>query len=306
MFCFTRTLALLLLSAFISPAVAAESDIAPVGTHRGGNEKWGYANSRGEIVIPATFAYASEFTPNGLARVSVGQKSGYIDKTGKFVIPAKYDHAEDFTPNGLARVSEDRKFGYINAAGEVVIALQFQGADSFGPNGLAAAMQGWRMGYIDEKGTFVIPPVYFFAAKFSAVGLARVELDNGKRAYIDRTGKKAFEDEFDDAGDFSEQGEALVRKNGKAFIIDRNGKFVREFHQEANPVADQIFRPAANGLSLARKEKLWGFLDASKNWVIPPQYIWAKGFNSVGLAPVVKDKKAFYINAKGEYVLEVD
>lgn len=301
-----RRLVLLFLSSIIKLTVAAELDIAPVGTHRGTDEKWGYANSRGEIVIPPTFTYASEFTSNGLARVMVGQKSGYINKSGKLVIPAKYDYAEDFARNGLARVSEGGKFGYINAAGDVAIKIQFDGANSFGPNGLAAAMQGLRMGYIDEKGKFVIPPVYLFAAKFSEIGLARVQLENGKWAFIDRNGKKAFEEEFDDAGDFSTEGKALVKKNGQSMIIDRNGKFMREFQQEANPVADQIFRPASNGLSLARKGKLWGFLDTSKNWVIPPQYIWAKDFNSVGLAPVVKDKKAFYINAKGEYVLEID
>lgn len=301
-------LGVLILTSFVTVAHATEPDIAPVGTHRGSDHKWGYANSRGEMVISPVFTYAWEFASNGLARVLVEKKTGYIDKTGKLVIPAIYDYAEDFAPNGLARVNQGSKFGYINSAGEVAIQFQFDHAESYESNGLAAATPtlGSGTGYIDEKGEFVIPPIYPFAAKFTKIGIARVSLKNGKRAFIDQTGARVIDEEFDDAGDFSANGYVWVKRQGKSIIIDREGNFVRDLLPEAHPVADQFFPPGLNGLAHARKGRLFGFLDRSKNWVIPPQYTWARSFNSVGLAPVEKDGKVFYINAKGDYVFEIN
>ena len=49
----------------------------------------------------------------------VDDKWGYADKTGKLVIPAKFDRAEPFT-HGLAQVSEDGQLQYLDVTGKVL------------------------------------------------------------------------------------------------------------------------------------------------------------------------------------------
>ncbi|MCS7150786.1 MAG: WG repeat-containing protein [Endomicrobia bacterium] len=44
--------------------------------------KWGFCDKNGNIVIDCKYDYADYFS-EGLARVKLGDKWGYIDKSGK-------------------------------------------------------------------------------------------------------------------------------------------------------------------------------------------------------------------------------
>ena len=61
--------------------------IKPLGETKqdGEEQKWGFIDKAGKMVIPPQFANVNDFH-EGLAAASVGDKWGYIDKTGKFVI----------------------------------------------------------------------------------------------------------------------------------------------------------------------------------------------------------------------------
>jgi hypothetical protein len=48
------------------------------------DDKWGYIDKMGNVVIQPQFDYARGFS-EGLAEVQVGDKLRYIDKTGKIV-----------------------------------------------------------------------------------------------------------------------------------------------------------------------------------------------------------------------------
>jgi hypothetical protein len=97
------------------------------------NQKWGFIDVKGQIVITPQFDYAREFS-EGLAAASVGKKWGYIDETGKWSIEPKYELALPFS-EGLAQVriggqwsSEPiyligGKTSYIDRAGKVVFTL---------------------------------------------------------------------------------------------------------------------------------------------------------------------------------------
>jgi hypothetical protein len=50
------------------------------------DNKWGYIDKTGRLIIPFQFDTADYFS-EGLAAVGIGEKTGYIDKTGKFVVP---------------------------------------------------------------------------------------------------------------------------------------------------------------------------------------------------------------------------
>ena len=82
-------------------------------------QKWGYINSTGQLVIPLRFDEACPFS-EGLAKVSIGDKSGYINQSGKLVVPLQYDEALSFL-QGYAPVRLDQKWGYINQRGKLLI-----------------------------------------------------------------------------------------------------------------------------------------------------------------------------------------
>ena len=65
-----------------------------------------------------------------LARVKQNNKYGYIDKTGKIVIQPQFDEANAFY-EGLASVEKNKKWGYIDKTGKIVIQPQFDLAGNF-------------------------------------------------------------------------------------------------------------------------------------------------------------------------------
>lgn len=112
------------------------------------DEKYGYIDKSGKVVIPIQFDVAYKFK-GGLAIVRQHGKSGYIDQTGKFAIPPKFDWAYEFT-DGLAGAGLDGKGGYINKKGEFVIAPQFDVLFNFRED-LAAVQYKGKFGYIRKS-----------------------------------------------------------------------------------------------------------------------------------------------------------
>lgn len=166
--------------------------------------RYGFIDHSGSFVIQPQFLFALDFS-EGLAAVAkvgsdTGQdrsepKWGYIDRTGQFVIPPQYpylnlDRIRCFPENfseGLADVLvEGFQRRFIDKTGQFVLNT-YQGASSF-RDGLAAVAIDDKWGYIDIDGAFVIAPQFQNAHAFED-GLASVTDQNGKDAYIDKTGQ---------------------------------------------------------------------------------------------------------------------
>jgi hypothetical protein len=132
---------------------------SPKGVYR-----YGYADKKGQIVIPAQFKQAGAFQ-EGLAQVMFENgKYGFIDKTGKTVIEPQFEYADTFY-EGRAVISVGKKWGYIDKTGKIVIPLQFGSSERF-VNGLAGISfddqnlpyEQTRYGYIDKLGNIVWEP----------------------------------------------------------------------------------------------------------------------------------------------------
>lgn len=264
--------------------------------------KWGFIDTSGKVVIPMTYTFASEFN-DGYAAVQVGDKWGYINEDGKMVIPPQFEEADRFV-DGLARVVVDSKVspfpGFIDASGKMAVRTdhaQYLGVFS---DGLAMINTGGNFGYIDRTGKSVIAPQYDIAANF-AHGMARVGVRSGddyRWGYIDRTGKLVIPIQYDDAGDFSE-GLASVRTGTLYGYIDAAGslaivpqfEYAGDFKEGLAPVLQIKF----------------GYIDRTGKMVIPPQFDMAYSF-SEGLARVVVTQGPRqlmgFIDKKGHFVIE--
>ena len=153
-------------------------DLVPVRDNKG----FGYVNRDGAFVIrDSRFAGGDAFS-EGLAPVIVTQGNGvarwgYIDTKGQVVIAARFREAQLFS-EGLALVRDAAGLpGYIRRDGTWAIPPSFlEQANSFS-EGVALIKLNGFYGYVDRKGDLAIRPKYVRAASFSeglaATGIAR-------------------------------------------------------------------------------------------------------------------------------------
>ena len=87
------------------------------------NGRWGFIDTKGKIVIKPQYLPRIWGSPmifcEGLAAVRTETGTGFINKSGEMVVPALYSSAGDFT-DGLARVGSLSHHDYVNSHGEVV------------------------------------------------------------------------------------------------------------------------------------------------------------------------------------------
>lgn len=194
-------------------------------TFFGKEAKWGFINTKGEMVIPAKYDYVDSFSEGLAAFEDPNLKDGYINYAGEVVIEPRYILAFEFS-EGLAAVANRDGWGFIGKNGKVVIPLKYESARSFS-GGLAAVSikdkNKEKWGVIDKQDNLIIPFQYDYIRKFSE-GLAAVK-KNGKWGYIDRSGEAVIPFKFDDAYPFSE-GYARVKVGKKWGYINHKGSFV--------------------------------------------------------------------------------
>ena len=191
----------------IAGKLEKQSVLAPIKV----DNKFGYSDRRGQVIIPARFDSADEFS-EGLAAVgikmndrtcgiafesrifadcieSIRPKIGYINETGAMMIEPQFVSGSDFD-SGMAVVGKPGgKCGFIDRTGRVLGEIQFNEVHPFAEGYAAVRMGGSRdsdsnyysggkWGYIDERGEIVIEPQFKEAGQFVG-GIALVRTDSG-------------------------------------------------------------------------------------------------------------------------------
>lgn len=119
------------------------------------NDKWGFIDSKANVVIPCVYQYAGSFY-EGRACVKCNGKYGYIDHNNNLVIPCIYQSAWSFS-NGLAAVKNNEKWGYINHDGKLIFDYCFDEVTYFN-NNIAIVKLDDKIACINTSGAFVVPP----------------------------------------------------------------------------------------------------------------------------------------------------
>jgi hypothetical protein len=196
----------------------------PVG---GLGTDWVYFDRTGKVIIqipqgphldnPDVFA-------DGRLRVKDGFQWGFKDASGTWAIPAKYNDAQSFK-DGLARVQQGDKWIAIDVRGKTVPEDKKK-IHVIGPyfEGLALAEDNGLSGWVDAQGQPAFPMrKYQRAFRFSS-GLARFQMDD-LYGYLDKAGKMAIPNRYDDAQDFDHGLARVLTRAGFAYI-DTKGNVV--------------------------------------------------------------------------------
>ena len=258
------------------------------------NDKWGFMDKTGKVVIPCEWRYAADGFSEGLAHVMDSNKKwGFIDKTGKVVSPCEWDDAKGFS-EGLARVM-DGNWGFIDNNGEVVIPCTWYNADGFSEGLARVEDNNYKKGFIDKTGKVVIPCTWYNADGFSE-GLARVMDSNEKWGFIDKTGKVVIPCTWKQGNNFYEGLAAVANEDWLYGFINKTGKVV--IPCEWSDAFD--FK---EGLAMVIDSNLkWGFIDKTGKVVSPCEWSDALDFKE-GLACVEDSNgKMHYIDKKGRVV----
>ncbi len=163
-------------------------DIFPIKS----GEKYGYANTKGEIIVNPTYDDANSFS-EGYAAVCSNEKYGFIDEKGKLVINCQYDHAYSFS-EGFSVVQIGEKYGAINNKGEYVVNPKYDDLRWFS-EGYAAFSSNGKYGFVDTKGKEVIKAQYDVCGSFKN-GVAPVE-KSGKCGLVNNEGKEILKPTYD-------------------------------------------------------------------------------------------------------------
>lgn len=141
-----------------------------------------YINTKGErkFTDNTNDLNNGEFSSD-LAIIKQNEKEGFINKEGKIVIPPSYDKAFRFSGD-IAIAIINRKYVLINKKGSVISDQSYDDALYF-KNGLCSVKLNKKWGCLDTTGKIVIPIIYDRIGSFSE-GLLSVNL-NGKNFYID-------------------------------------------------------------------------------------------------------------------------
>ena len=238
--------------------------------------KYGFINRKGKIIVKPQFDDADMYCGNGyIIKIKQGDKWGFVDHKGKTIIEPKYEDAKEFS-YGLAKVMINGKWGYINDKGNIVIEPKYDEVSSFCRDNLAYANAGDKEWLIDNTGKIVVDlqfasNTFKENAKYNALDLMSLQncypfyiKNDGKLDFIDKTGKKIFSGEYDDAHLFI-KGKSIVQKNGKFGVIDSIGNVIIEpKYEELNLLGNNLFA--------FKSEKQYGLFDLNGNIVLKPQF----------------------------------
>ena len=247
------------------------------------NDKWGYLNYEGVLVIKPQFDIVERFR-NGYAKVNIGGKDGYFE------------------------YRQGGKWGLISSKGDVIFEPQFDEILDF-CNGIARVINNEKWGYIRDNGEVICKPQFVWCSEYSEDNIARVRINN-KEGYINAGGEIVCEPQFDECNDFSE-GLASIKIDDIYGFIDRqfkivikpNFKYARDFSEGLACVLEYpIISIRSNQFIISER---YGYIDTYGNYAIEPEYTEASSF-SEGLAAVGIDEKYGYINKQGKIIIEME
>ena len=299
------------------------------------DNKFGFIDTVGNIMIQPSFIYASQFS-EGYAVVRSEKGTGFIDTNGVFIIQPNLEGATQFK-NGLAVVykndqcglinisgkliidyadlwltpalinenriafKKDERWGYKNYKGETIIDNKFESVSMF-RNGTARIQIDGQYGVIDTLGNYILEPTFVVVrgGNLNNNRIGAMPLDRKGYCYFDKSGNKSIDALYSDVSQFSE---------GLAFVKEKYGEPGYYIDTTGTKVFNITFDNASlfkNDLAVIEQNGKKGVINKQGDYVVKPIYDDLSVFYINGFLIYMKHKKhkTFYglINVNGEEI----
>ena len=276
------------------------------------NKTWTCINVNGETIFRIEAIYVSEFS-NGLAKVYKNTLVnnqwvtgyGYVNKKGKVIIPCDLEEAMDFESDFTwIKKKGENFYRLVNKKGVEIPTKHYQKVKNFYAfqQDVCAVFEDDKMGFIDTTGKEIIPCQYIGSSVFTE-GLASVCMADAREeayGFINKKGEVVIPLNFKQAGSSSfKKGLARATVNGSTALINQSGQVV--FETEKGNIQGHGF-----GMVLVitkPNRRGWGWLNFKDEFVIDPQYDYARNFNEDGYAIVEKNGLKGVIDTTGNVVI---
>lgn len=304
--------------------------------------KYGYANLKGEIIIPCKFERCFPFYENrAVVFEDIKLPCYIITPRGTWIkteVPnfkideGFYGHGMIPYSNGLIAIKHN-KWGYMDTTGKLVIPLKYSQATRF-DMGYAIAKYKSEYVIISTKGKEIpinVPNIDDLK-RFSE-GLAPFQSSlTFKFGFIDTIGQVAIEAQFKSVGYFSgglawaktiDEKVGFIDSKG-VWIIPAKFDYVRDFDPESglarvkingqwaytnrsgklmHVYITEVYGDFNSGLAKGEVKNRVGYFDTKGQWAINPQFDDGYDFYN-GYAAVKKDGKWGIIDREGKWIVQ--
>lgn len=190
------------------------------------------------------------------------------------------------------------KFGMMDQYGNSILACIYDDLNDLSNNRFEAKLKGLH-GVINEKGTFLYVENFRQVSIFSE-GLAFIQKDENKIAYIDLNGKELFEIKAKWGYEFHD-GLAAVFKNDKWGYINTKGELILDYQYYQALHFENGTAPVA--VSKENGPNQWRLINKQGEFVSSESYYEIKEFKN-GLAKVFKNGQGYgMIDTKGKEII---
>lgn len=269
---------------------------------------WGYANTKGELIIPAQYPKCSEFSAEGLAPIYDKTIKSYyfINTKGEklnteaagYTLQSVLGFDVQGYNEGFVAIRLNRKWGYMDTNGKIVISYKYDDASSF-DDGVASVKQGSAFLVIDTKGNETpIAGGDIVDVRDFHEGYAPYKTIGKQMGFIGKDGKVAIAAQFESVGYFHGGLAYAKAAGGSVGFINTKGEWVIKPEFASAKDFD-----AGTGLARAKVGEHWCYVNKAgeRTFIGDAESI---GDFSEGLAEATKNKLHGFINSKGAWAIE--
>ena len=273
----------------------ANEEEAFLQDHFSPDQKWGFLNKEGQLVIEDRYDDARDFSQS-LAAVNYQGKWGYIDKSGETIVDYIYKEAHPFTggfaivrgmddtwsvidslgsiksnisadrisiaDRDIIKIQKNSMYGFLSISGDTLLKTQHSFATNFYDDyALVKYFNEYRL--VSRQGKMT-PLPYDKVFKISS-NIYRIRKDKSY-GYLAETGTEVCKPSYSYASDFLDEM-ALVKEVDRYVLIDKQCRPVTSFS------ADYInMEYLGDGLVSFLENDLWGIINVKEEIIAEPIY----------------------------------
>ncbi len=194
---------------------------------------FGLIDNNGAEILAFEYDKIGEFS-DSLALVAKDGKYGYVNTKGELVIDLKYDFQTEATvwgvfENGHTKFFKKDKYGMLDSEGNEIFPAIFEDLGKYSDKELIAVKKRGKWGYADQNLRLALPYKYELTKTF-VEGRGKVKTEEGWML-IDEKGKSLLDSTYDEI----DQKDSLyfVRSNGKWGLLDHELKIILPLDYES-------------------------------------------------------------------------